>query len=70
MSTTPTSRTELDDKFGEVHPDNCDHVYGYDANGRLITDTITNKKKTATWVKTFTYDGNGRLATESGWVRQ
>lgn len=70
MSTTNTKRTELDDQGGEVRPDDCNHVYGYDGSGRLITDTITNQQKTASWVKTYTYDGSGRLATESVWVKQ
>lgn len=61
---------EQDNNGNELDPESCSHAYGYDANGRLITDTATNANKTATWVKTFTYDANGRLATESVWVKQ
>lgn len=44
------------------------HVYTYNTDGTVSTDTITDGKNT--WVKSFTYATNGMLQNESAWVRQ
>lgn len=59
---------EFDQNGGDVYPARCPHTYGYDANGRLTTDTIT--LGTTTWVKTYTYNASGQLTGESVWVKQ
>lgn len=61
-------REEFDQEGWSVYPDKHAHVYAYDANGRLSTDTITDG--TNTWVKTYSYDANGRLSGESVWIKQ
>ena len=70
MSRTNAVTAEIDNNGNEVYPDACSHAYGYDASGRLTTDTITNVMKTATWVKTYSYNASGQLTSESVWVKQ
>lgn len=48
-----------------VNPDDYDHVYGYNGDDQLVTDTF--QTLTATWTKTFTYTGSN-LTGESAWV--
>jgi len=50
------------------NPDDLPHVYGYDGNGKLITDTATHPDGTV-YVKTYTWT-NGLLTGESPWVIQ
>jgi hypothetical protein len=65
---TPTNIL-VPDSLGraEINPDALAHVYTYNGDGTLATDTITDG--VGTWVKTFTYT-TGNLTGESAWVKQ
>lgn len=44
------------------------HVYAYNADGTINTDTVTHPDGSV-WRKTYTWT-NGRLTAESAWVKQ
>lgn len=56
------------DSTGEaIDPAAWSHVYAYNGNGELITDTASDGS--TYWVKTFSYTA-GNLTGETKWVRQ
>lgn len=58
---------ELASDGNVIYPDMCEHAYGYDASGNLVTDTV--QAYSGTYVKTYTWT-SGALTGESLWVRQ
>ncbi|NIF39541.1 hypothetical protein F3J14_01195 [Burkholderia sp. Tr-862] len=56
----PTGGTWLDS-------DSLAHVYTWNADGTIATDTATYG--TSSWTKTYSYE-NGLLTAETAWVKQ
>lgn len=44
------------------------HVYVYNTDGTVSTDTITDGANT--WVKSYSYSASGALQNATAWVRQ
>lgn len=64
-----TSEIALDATGEATFLGDCSHVYGYDSNGNIITDTATNPHTGTVHVKTYAFAANV-LQSESVWVRQ
>lgn len=52
----------------QFNPNNLPHVYGYDGDGNLTSDTVTHPDGTVA-IKTFTWTG-GKLTGESPYIVQ
>lgn len=59
---------ELDDHGATFFPGRCSKAYGYDANGKMVTETLTDSGGVVR-VKTYTRNAAGKLTGESVWVR-
>jgi hypothetical protein len=71
MPSSLKARTESLQRAGlalRLPLEHIEHTYGYDAQGRLSTDTVVHEG--ITFVQTMSYDASGRLTAQSKWVPQ
>jgi len=54
---------------GVTDTGNCSSVVTRDGNGKIATETITNRRGFS-FVKTFIYDADGKYAGASFWERK
>lgn len=59
------------DPYSQVNADDYAHVYTYNGDGTLATDTVTIVAYGVSrqWKKTYSYT-SGKLSSETAWVLQ